>query len=147
MATQGTPLLGLQTITEYVYQPGRFSLVCYTNAQDSLGPNTTFLDLVQPTQQNGYAPILLDGTFTHQNGVVTYEHLNASSRDPVLGSPAWFPTGPWSAPVTGVAMIANVTNRVVHFMDIRNPVSGEPSTWIAAAGKRFTVDISELASN
>lgn len=141
MARQGSPGRGLQELTERVYNGPPFTLVCYTNPQDSLGSATLAADLTQPTVANGYAPILLNGTFTHNNGVVTYQHPPGANTDE-NGNPCWFPTGTWSATVTGVALIYG--SRVVHFMDLRDG-AGNPTTWVAAAGKRFPVDWSELA--
>jgi hypothetical protein len=143
VARQGTPNGGLDLITTRVYVDGAdLTLVCYTNTQDSLGLGTVAADLTQPDQSNGYAPIVLDGTWSTDDGVVTYTHSAGPNTD-VLGNPAWFPTDAWSAPVTGVAMIYG--GIVVHFMDVRDG-NGDPTTWVAALGKRFPVDVSSLAS-
>lgn len=143
MARQGTPNGGLAEITERAYVNGSdFTLVAYTNAQDSLGPNTLAADLTQLSSSNGYAPIVLDGVWTSNNGVLTYVHPLGSHADAV-GNPTWFAAGSWSAPVTGVALIFGT--RVVHFMDHRDG-AGVAATFIAAAGKRLTVDLSTLTA-
>lgn len=143
MARQGTPNGGLDEITERAYVNGAdFTLVAYTNAQDSLGASSVAADLTQPTSVNGYAPIVLSGTWSTSGGVLTYTHPAGPNAD-VLGNPSWFPTGAWSAGVTGVALIYG--SRIVHFMDHRDAV-GSPLTFVAAAGKRFTVDISSLVA-
>lgn len=136
----GTPLGGLDEIIERVYSGPDFTLVCYTNTQDSLGPNTVATDLAQPTVGNGYAPIVLTGTWSFSGGVATYSHPEGAEAASD-GHPCWFPTGTWSAPVTGVAMIYGT--RVVHFYDVRDG-DGTPTTFVAAAGKRFAVDMSTL---
>lgn len=141
MARQGTPNGGLAEITERVYVNGAdFTLVAYTNTQDSLGPNTVAADLTQPTSTNGYAPILLTGTWSTLNGVVTYVHPAGPNAD-AAGNPTWFASGAWSAPVTGVALLYGT--RVVHFHDHRDAASA-PITFTAAAGKRLTTDLSTL---
>lgn len=143
MAREGTPNGGLDEITTRVYIDGAdLTLVAYTNTQDSLDSGTVAADLTQPTQANGYAPITLNGTWATNNGVVTYTHPAGPNTD-AQGNPAWYPTGTWSATVTGVAMIFGT--KVVHFMDVRDG-NGDPSTWVAAAGKLFPVDVSTLAS-
>lgn len=142
MARSGTPLGGLDEIAERVFSGPAYTLVCYTNTQDSLGPNTVAADLTQPDEANGYAPIVLDGEWTWENGVTGYTHPEGPNADP-FGNPCWFPTGTWSAVVTGVAMIYG--ERVQHFMDLRDG-AGDPATFVAAAGKRFEVDMSTLAA-
>src|SRR4051812_49331422 len=118
MARQGTPNGGLDEITERAYvNGGDFTLVAYTNAQDSLGPTSMAADLVQPTQSNGYAPIVLTGTWSTSGGVLAYVHPAGPNAD-ALGNPTWFASGAWSAPVTGVAMIFG--GRIVHFFDHRD---------------------------
>lgn len=144
MARQGTPFEGLAEITRRTYTLApALTLIGYTNAQDSLGNETIAAQLVQPTQENGYAPIVLNGTWTHVNGVVTYEHPPGPNTDD-FGNPAWFPSGSWSAPVTGVALIHN-NNVLVHYFDVRDG-GGNPTPWIAAAGKRFVIDIAQVLS-
>lgn len=143
MARQGTPNGGLAEITERVYVNGAdFTLVAYTNTQDSLGANTVAADLTQPTSANGYAPITLNGTWSTNNGVVTYTHPAGPNAD-ALGNPTWFATGAWSAVVTGAALIFG--SRVLHFMDHRDS-AGNPLTFTAAAGKRFSVDLAALVA-
>lgn len=141
MARQGTPNGGLDEIIERAYVNGAdFTLVCYTNAQDSLGPNTLAADLVQPTQTNGYSPLVLNGTWTTNAGVTSYTHPAGPNTDG-FGNPGWFPSGAWSGGVTGVALIAG--SRVLHFMDHRDG-AGLAATFVAAAGKRLVVDMSTL---
>lgn len=141
MATQGTPNGGLNEIAERVYVNGAdFTLVAYTNAQNSLGANTVAADLTQPTQANGYAPIVLNGTWSVTNGVLSYAHPAGPNTDS-LGNPGWFPSGVWSAPVTGVALISG--SRVMHFFDHRDG-NGVAASFTAAAGKRFVVDLATL---
>lgn len=134
MATKGTPKGGLSEIAKRMYLDGAdVTLIAYTNAPNSLGANTAASDLTQPTQAAGYAPILLDGIWSEIDGVATYAH---SVADPVLGAkPLWTATGPWNATVNGVAMIFG--SRVMHFKDNVTP-------FVAAAGKKLVVDISNL---
>jgi hypothetical protein len=143
VARQGTPNGGLNEIAERAYVNGAdFTLVAYTNTQDSLGPNTVAADLTQPNQTNGYAPIVLNGTWSVSNGVLTYQHPAGPNTD-TLGNPGWFPTGAWSADVTGVALISG--SRVMHFHDHRDG-NGDPKTFTAANGRRLTVDLSTLVA-
>jgi len=129
MAVSGTPKGGLDDIAELAYVNGPdLTLVCYTNTANSLGPDTAVADLVQPTQTNGYAPILLDGTWSTLDGVATYVHS-------VGTHPRWTATGTWSATVTGVAMIRGT--RVRHFKDNAVP-------FVAAAAKVLEVNVSTL---
>lgn len=141
MARQGTPNGGLDEIAERVYVNGSdFTLVAYTNEHDSLGADTVTADLVQPDEENGYAPIVLDGNWSASNGVTTYTHPAGPEADP-NGNPTWFASDAWSAPVTGVAIVSG--SRVLHFFDHRDG-SGDPTTFVAAAGKRLTVDLATL---
>ena len=143
MARQGTPNAGLDEIVERAYVNGAdFTLVAYTNTPDSLGPNTVTADLTQPTSSNGYAPIVLTGTWSTNAGVSAYQHPAGPNAD-ALGNPTWFPSGAWSAPVTGVALIYGT--RVVHFRDHRD-AAGNPLSFTAAAGKRLTVDLQALVA-
>lgn len=129
MAVKGTPTGGLAEIAERVYINGAdFTLVAYTNTPNSLGSSTVAADLVQPTAANGYAPIVLNGTWSHLNGVISYDHGGGSD-------PEWIATGTWSAVVTGVAMI--VGTKVEHFFDL-------PTSWTAAIGRKLRVAIRNL---
>jgi hypothetical protein len=129
MAVSGTPKGGRDDIAELAYRDGPdLTLVCYTNTADSLSADTTVGDLVQPTQANGYAPIVLDGTWSTTDGVVTYVHS-------VGTHPRWIATGTWSGTVTGVALIRGT--RVRHFKDNLTP-------FVAAAAKVLEVNISTL---
>lgn len=132
MATVGTPNGGLDEITERVYVNGAdFSLVAYTNTADSLGPDTVTADLTTPTESNGYAPILLNGTWTTSNGVLSYDHDGAGAN------PAWEATGAWSATVTGIAMVSGA--RVIHFKDLA-------AAFTAANGRRLVADLTGVAA-
>ncbi len=133
MARKGTPNGGLQEIAERTYIQGAdFTLVAYTNSPNSLGPDTEAADLVQPTEANGYAPILLNGAWSvSENGIVTYDHGTPDN-------PTWTATGTWSAPVTGVAIIG--ADRCIHFRDFND--AGD--SWIAAAGRKLSVQIQEI---
>jgi hypothetical protein len=128
VATKGTPNDGLDAISAAAYVSGQLTLVAYTNAADSLGANTVAADLNQPTQANGYAPILLDGTWSSADGVTTYVHSTPTN-------PFWLALGAWSAPVTGAAIIHGSVCR--HFMDFASPFS-------AAAGKKLEVDLNSV---
>lgn len=128
MATQGTPNGGLDDIAGLAYVSSALTLVAYTNAGNSLGPATVAADLNQPTSTAGYAPIVLDGTWTAVNGVVTYLHSTGVN-------PRWVALGAWSAPVTGVAIIRGTTCR--HFKDLS-------SIFTAAAGKPLEVDLNSV---
>ncbi len=139
---QGTPKGGLNEITKRVYEDGAdLTLVCYTNTQDSLSADSVAAGLTQPTVANGYAPIVLTGTWSRVDGVVTYAHPVGPNADE-FGNPAWFPTGTWSAAVTGVAIIFGTA--ILHFMDTRDG-AGTPATFVAASGKKFVVDLATVA--
>lgn len=130
MAHSGTPYGGLAEIAERVYINGAdLTLVAYTNSPDSLGPDSVAADLVQPTQANGYAPIVLNGTWSNANGVISYDHP---------GDPTWTASGTWSAPVTGCAIIYGA--RIMHFRDF-NDTGG---SWSASAGRKLAAQIREL---
>jgi hypothetical protein len=132
MARKGTPKGGLDEITERAYVNGAdFTLVAYTNTPDSLGDDTVVADLVQPAQNNGYAPILLDGVWATADGIVTYDHGTPDF-------PTWTASGAWSAPVTGVAVIFGT--RVIHFVDYND--SG--GSWVASNGRKLAVDITNM---
>ena len=132
MAHKGTPNGGLVEIGERVYVNGAdLTLVAYTNSPDSLGAATVAADLVQPAEANGYAPILLDGTWSvDSNGIVTYLHAGGLS-------PTWSATGTWSAPVTGAAIIIGA--RVLHFRDLDDA----GGNWQAQAGRKLAVNITD----
>lgn len=143
MPRQGTPLAGLTEIGKRVYVDGAaLTLVCYTNTQDSLGPDTVASDLTQPDEDNGYAPIVLDGTWVTTDGVCRYTHPAGADADGA-GNPIFLATDTWSAVVTGVAMIYG--SAVLHFMDLRDG-EGTPTTFTAAAGNGFKVDINNLTA-
>jgi hypothetical protein len=141
MAREGTPIGGRHLYIQRTLIDGAdVTLVAYTNTQGSLGDNTVVADLTQPTQTNGYAPIVLSGTWSKSNGVAAYSQPAGPNTDGD-GNPCWFPTGTWSAGVTGVALIYG--SDVVHFFDYRDG-AGDPTTFIAAAGKRLPVDLATI---
>lgn len=143
MAVKGTPLGGLSEIAKRVYIDGAdVTLVAYTNTRNTLSSASVAADLTQPTSTNGYAPILLDGTWSELDGVATYQHPLGPSTDPT-GNPQWHCTGTWSANVTGVALIFGT--RLLHFKDSTDNV-GVPQDFVAAAGKNYAVAISNLVS-
>jgi hypothetical protein len=128
VASQGTPNSGLDDIADLAYVSGALTLIAYTNTADSLGPSTVASDLNQPTQTNGYAPIVLDGTWSSTDGIVTYTHSTPTT-------PFWLALGAWSAPVTGAAIIRGSACR--HFKDFASAFS-------AAAGKKLEVDLNSV---
>jgi len=129
MASQGTPNGGLDEIAERTYVNGAdLTLVAYTNAAGSLGATTLSADLTQPAAANGYAPILLDGTWSTTDGVVTYTHSTPTN-------PTWNATGSWGAVVTGAAIITGT--RVVHFKDLA-------TAFTAANGKNLAIDLATI---
>jgi hypothetical protein len=130
LATQGSPYGGLDDIAALAYVSGALTLVCYTNTADSLDENTVAADLTQPSTANGYAPITLDGTFTPDNGVLTYVHSTPTN-------PTWTCTGTWSATVTGVAIIRGTTVR--HFKDL-------DAEFVASTGRKLAVDLASVLS-
>jgi hypothetical protein len=129
MASEGTPDEGLEYTSARVYG-SHLSLVCYTNAADSLGGATVYADLVQPTG-GGYAPITLDGTWSFTDGTVSYLKLGEHPR--------WTATGVWSATVTGVAMVDISGTKILHFRDNAVPFT-------AANLKKLVVDITTLVA-
>lgn len=125
----GVPNGGLDEVgrSAFVNHPP-YTLVCYTNARNSLGVGTLVTNLVQPNVLNGYAPILLDGVWASLNGDETYTHR------PGVPKPKWIATGAWSAAVTGVAMVYNAI--VVAFSDIPGGVD-----FVAANGGFLEADL------
>lgn len=128
MAIKGTPNVGLDDIASLTYISGALTFIAYTNPANSLGPTTVLADLNQPTQANGYAPLVLSGTWTIVNGIVTYNH------GPTV-NPGWLALGPWSATVTGSAIIRGSVLR--HFKDL-------DSVFNAAAGKKLEIDLNTV---
>ena len=129
MATKGTPFGGRDEIAERAYVNGAdFSLVCYTNTPNSLTDSAVVATLVQPVVANGYAPIVLNGTWSVVNGILTYVHSTPTF-------PTWTATGTWSATVNGVAMIYG--SRVIHFKDLVTP-------FVAANGRKLQIDMNTV---
>lgn len=137
MATSGTPNGGLDEIGESAYKNHpAYALVAYTNARDSLGPNTLATNLLQPLVQNGYAPIALSGPWTSVNGDVSYTHPVVNPRTG-HAFPFWLASGAWSAAVTGIAMVYGA--RVIHFADLT--VLGVPQDFVPVNGSWLEVDL------
>ncbi len=140
---KGTPLSGLSLIATRVYVTGSpLTLVAYTNTRDSLTANSLAADLAQPTLTGGYAPILLNGAWTVLDGVATYQHPVGTNTD-AIGNPQFVCTGPWSASVTGIAMIFGTA--LVHFKDSTD-LTGTPLDFVAAVGKRYSVSVPNLVT-
>ena len=131
MASEGTPLQGLDYAASKVYTSA-LSLVCYTNAANSLGDATTYASLTQPAVANGYAPIALSGVWTFTNGTVTYDHGTPDN-------PRWTATGTWGTPVNGIAMVDIAAGKILHFRDCAVP-------FVAANLKKLDVDLVNLVS-
>lgn len=138
MAIKGTPLGGRSEIAKrYLIDGPNVQLVLYCNTRNSLGDATTVADLTQPTASNGYTPLTLVNTgWSETNGILTYQHPAGANTDE-LGNPCWVPTGSWSAPVTGEAMIYGT--RVLHFQDRVNPLD-----YVAVTGLRYGVSLADL---
>jgi hypothetical protein len=135
MASQGTPHDGLDDIASLAYTSGLLTLVAYTNSPDSLGSATVVSDLTQPTSANGYAPILLDGTWSSNNGVLTYVHSDGANN--FNDHPGWQASGTWSGTVNGVAIIRTSGLIVRHFKDLAAPFT-------AANLKKLVSDLSTV---
>jgi hypothetical protein len=130
VATQGSPNEGLSYIAGKVDISGVLTFILYTNAANSLTSSTVYADLTQPTAANGYAPILLDGTWTISNGISTYVHSTPTH-------PTWTATGAWSATVNGVAMVNVSATKILHYKDLTSP-------FVAALGKKLEIDLSTV---
>jgi len=141
MALKGTPFGGRSEIAKrYLIDGPDVTLILYTNTRNSLGDNTVTADLTQPNIANGYTPILLDGTWSETNGVLTYIHSAGGNTDP-FGNPCWVPTGAWSATVTGAAMVYGT--RCLHFKDATDG-AGLATDYVATAGLRYAVSMADL---
>lgn len=138
MATQGTPNEGLDLIGDRVYVSGSdLTLVAYTNTADSLGAGSVYANLTQPSVSNGYAPILLDGTWVTANGILGYTHSSTLvAANPLLTG--WAATGVWSATVIGVAILDG-TSTLLHFKDLS-------SSFTATDGKKLGVDLQTVVA-
>jgi hypothetical protein len=133
MAVVGTPNSGLDDIGALAYVSGALTLVAYTNTANSLSSTTVAADLTQPSSANGYAPIVLDGTWSFSNGVITYVH--SAGPNNFSGNPGWQASGSWSGIVTGVAIIRGTSCR--HFKDL-------DSAFTASNLKKLVVDLSTV---
>lgn len=138
-ASKGTPNEGREEYGRRIFVLGpAYSLVLYTNAAMSLDEDTaTYADLVQPTQANGYAPILMTGTWVVTGGICNYTHPSDPATNDGFGNPCWYPSGTWSAAVNGAALV--YAGKLQAFMDL-------PAAFIAAAGKKLGVTISNLVA-
>jgi len=142
-----TPNEGLSLLIRRIYIDGAdLTIVGYTNPQGTLNRTTVLADLAQPSLSHGYAPILLDGNWSDDgNGVALYQHSAGVSNDG-YGNPAWFATGSWSGPMTGIALIDAAAGKILHFMDLKDG-AGNPTSFVAAAGKKYAVSIVELITS
>lgn len=125
---QGTTWRGLDDIALEAFVSGELTLVAYTNTAGSLGLYTVAADLTQPAVSNGYAPIVLNGTWLSVNGIVNYDHP---------GKPGWLASGAWSATVTGVALVKGVIVRA--YFDLAIP-------FIAGLNSKLEADLLALFS-
>lgn len=141
MATAGTPNGGLDEILESAYpNHPAYGLICYINARNSLGQTTLVTNLVQPSNVNGYAPLVLTPSGWHAvSGDATYIHPTLNPRTG-HAFPFWLASGPWSAPVTGVAQIYG--SRVIHFTDLY--VLGVPQDFVPVNGSWLEVDMATI---
>lgn len=132
MATSGTVHEGLDFIVaDRVYISGsNFTLVAYANAGDSLSDESTYSDLILPQEANGYAPIVLDGTWGSMDGIVTYTHSGPDN-------PTWTATGAWNATITGVAVIEGTFFQLLHFKDLDVPFT-------ASANRKLAIDLNTV---
>lgn len=142
-----TPSEGLELIAKRVFiDGGHYTLIAYCNAQGTLGLDTVLADLVQPDQTNGYAPILLDGTWVGPKGVATYTHSAGATNDGA-GNPCFYLTGHLSAPATGVALISVPDGKIQHFSDLKDGGGALTTFDWSASSPKLAVSISELAGN
>jgi len=129
MATNGTPKEGAEELATRIYVSGAdLTLVAYSNTADSLDTDSVYADLSLITSANGYAPILLDGTWDATNGIVTYSHSTPTN-------PTWTATGAWSATATGVAIVFGTT--LVHFHDL-------DTSFTASNQRKLAVDLATV---
>jgi hypothetical protein len=130
MSTEGTPFQGLDYAASRIYG-AHLSLIAYTNPPNSLGDSSTFASLTQPALSGGYAPIVLDGTWTFLNGLVTYLKAGANPR--------WTCTGGWSATANGSAIVDVAAGKLLHYKDFATP-------FIAANLRKIEVDIANVVT-
>ena len=135
MATKGTTDEGQDNVIgARVYTTGSLQLRCYTNTPDSLGETSVFADFTEPTG-TGYAPITLNGVWSFNNGVCTYDH--GTPDDPAFENTESEGGSNWSTDVTGVWMTDGIY--CLHFSDLVSPVTMTP-------GYRLSVDLSSLVA-
>ncbi len=133
MATKGTPDEGQDNVIgARVYTTGTLQLRCYINTADSLSESTVFADMTEPTG-TGYGFILLNGVYSFNNGVITYDH--GTPDDPIFENTESEGGSNWSNPITGVWMTDGTY--VLHFQDLVTSVTMTP-------GKKLQVDLSTL---
>lgn len=131
MATSGTANEGLDEIADRTYISGAdLTLVAYTNTPNSLEDTSVLGDISQPSQTNGYAPIVLDGTWSSADGVVTYVHSTPTH-------PTFLASGAWSGTVTGVAIVSGTS--LWHFKDLDVPFA-------AADGRKLQIDLDTVVN-
>jgi hypothetical protein len=134
VSTFGTPFEGRDNIiASAVYVTGSLDLRLYTNTKNSLTDATVLADLTYPVGL-GYAAYTLSGTWTANNGLVTYSD----------GSPVYVtftntdPADDWTGAVTGAAITDGTY--VLHFKDF----AADPIT--LPAGQSIKVDVSTVVS-
>jgi len=127
VASIGSPNEGLDNVLGALYT-ATFKLLLYTNTQDSLSQSTVLANLTEPTGEDGYAQITLNGTWSQNNGIFTYDH--GSPDDPFWENTG---AGDWAVQPAGVAMTDGTY--IVHFKDLVDLVTMIP-------GKQIIVDMS-----
>jgi hypothetical protein len=130
MSSEGTPFQGLDYAASRIYG-AHLALIAYTNPPNSLGDLSTYATLTQPTLTGGYAPIVLNGTWTFTNGVVTYLKAGANPR--------WTCTGAWSATANGSAIVDTAAGRLLHYKDFATP-------FVAANLRKLEIDIAHMVT-
>ena len=120
MATSGTPHEGVDNIIIDAYTG--LQLILYTNAGNSLDRDSVLADLVEPANvditvaPNGYAAILLTGTWSSVNSVITYDH--GTPDNPKFTNTGT--TGSWDS-CTGSAITDGT--HILHFKDFGTPIA------------------------
>ena len=135
MATKGSPLEGFDNIVGPRVYTNTLTLRCYVNTADSLSAASVLADIVEPTG-TGYAPIILNGTWTWNSGVGTYDH--GTPDDPQFENTNPEGGANWSQAVTGQFMTDGTY--ILHFMDLSDgAVTMTP-------GKKLRADLSNLVA-